>query len=166
VEGEECECHSPQHLSLSLTLCDQVANDSLSLRQPVNIASLAFLSGGQGNHHHLAIGNELGSVRRYDTRASKQPVADWAGISRVGGIRRIEKGFREQYVSRYVHSRVTIDKGCSELFAADSTTNLSCLDLRNGRALYGYQGRGNEIPLLVLMIRRSVRLRWFTRNSG
>jgi hypothetical protein len=108
MEGKECEYHSTQYISLSLTLCGQVANDNLSLRQPVNIASLAFLSEGQGNHHHLAIGNELGSVRRYDTRTSKQPVADWAGISKVGGFRRIEKGSREQYVSRYVHARVTI----------------------------------------------------------
>ena len=107
----------------------------------MNIASLAFLSEGQGNHHHLAIGNELGSVRRYDTRASKQPVANWAGISNVGGVRRIEKGSHEQYVSHYVHTRVTINTDSSELFAADSTTNLLCLDLRNGRVLYGYQGK-------------------------
>jgi hypothetical protein len=108
MEGKECEYHATKHASLSLTLCGQVANDNLSLRQPVNIASLAFLSEGQGNHHHLAIGNELGSVRRYDTRASKQPVADWAGISRGGGVRRVEKGPREQCASRYAHSRVTI----------------------------------------------------------
>lgn len=95
MEGEECESHTTRHVTLSRTVCDQVANDSLSLRQPVNIASLAFLSEGQGNNHHLAIGNELGSVRRYDTRASKQPVVDWAGISKVGGVRRIEKGSRE-----------------------------------------------------------------------
>ena len=131
----------------SLTLCGQVANDHLSLRHPVNIASLAFLSEGQGNHHHLAIGNELGSVRRYDTRASKQPVADWLGISKVGGVRRIEKGSREQYVSRFFHAQVVIEKGYSELFAADSTTNLLCLDLRNGRVLYGYQGKCSIKPL-------------------
>ena len=98
MEGEECEHRVTQHVSPSPIPRGQVANDSLSLRQPVNIASLAFLSEGQGNHHHLAIGNELGSVRRYDTRASKRPVADWAGISKVGGVRRIEKGAREQYV--------------------------------------------------------------------
>ena len=108
MEGKECEYHAPKHALLSLTLCGQVANDSLSLRQPVNISSLAFLSEGQGNHHHLATGNGLGSVRRYDTRASKQPVADWAGISRAGGIRRIEKGSRDQYVSCYVYIPVAI----------------------------------------------------------
>jgi len=108
MEGKECGYHATKHTSLSLTLCGQVANDSLSLRQPVNIASLAFLSEEQGNHHHLAIGNELGSVRRYDTRASKQPVADWVGISRAGGVRRIEKGSREQCVSHDARTRVTI----------------------------------------------------------
>ena len=34
-----------------------------------------------------------------------------------------------------------LNQGCSELFAADSTTNVLCLDLRNGRVLYGYQGK-------------------------
>lgn len=95
MEGKECVYHATKYTSPSLILCGQVANDSLSLRQPVNIASLAFLSEGNGNHHNLAIGNELGSVRRYDTRASKQPVADWARIGQASGIRRIEKGSRE-----------------------------------------------------------------------
>jgi len=130
--GQKRKKSKPMLLYGEVWRAKNVANDSLSLRQTVNIASLAFLSEGQGNHHHLAIGNELGSVRRYDTRASKQPVADWASVSKVSGVRKIEKGSREH-----------------ELFAADSTTNLLCLDVRNGRVLYGYQGLSGSVDSLA-----------------
>jgi len=77
----------------------QVANDSLSLRQPVHNTCLAYLS---PTSHHLLAGTQRGDLRRYDTRAARKPVAEWKQIvpaagsnSGIGGV---EKGFHEQYV--------------------------------------------------------------------
>jgi len=77
----------------------QVSNDSLNLRQPVHNTSLTFLapvSGGPGPAHHILAGTRLGSVRRYDTRAARKPVADWKGVGKVGGIRKVQRGNSEQ----------------------------------------------------------------------
>ena len=75
----------------------QVANDSLSLRQPVHNTCLAYIS---TTSQHLLTGTQRGIVRRYDTRVARKPVAEWkqivptSGNSGIGGI---EKGFHEQY---------------------------------------------------------------------
>ncbi|KAG6818157.1 hypothetical protein H0H87_000062 [Tephrocybe sp. NHM501043] len=95
-----------------------VQNDNLGLRQPLRITSLTYLS----SPHHLVSGTELGSVRRYDTRAARRPLSDWK-IGKAGGIRSIENG-----------------KADHELFVSDSGSNLYAVDLRNGQIAYGYQG--------------------------
>lgn len=76
----------------------QVPNDNLGLRQPVHITSLTYLSPSSPTGHHLLTGTRLGDVRRYDIRAARRPVADWTGIGKIGGIKKVEKGFAEQYV--------------------------------------------------------------------
>lgn len=75
-----------------------VANDSLSLRVPVHNTSLAFLDAGlnTGPGHHLLAGTQIGHVRRYDTRTARKPVADWNGIVKAGGVKKVEAGLREQ----------------------------------------------------------------------
>ena len=81
--------------SLIVPYCVQVANDSLSLRQPVHNTCLAYLS---TTHQHLLAGTQRGDIRRYDTRAARKPVAEWKRIVPAGsnnGIGTIEKGFHE-----------------------------------------------------------------------
>ena len=118
----------------------QLPNDSLSLRQPIHITSLTYLKNTTATSCHLATGTERGDVRRYDTRSAKRPVADWKGVAKIGGVKAIQTGSHEQYV------RVLFGIGDvanlarhSELFVSDCGTNLSTLDLRNGRVLYSYR---------------------------
>lgn len=75
-----------------------VPNDSLSLRVPVHNTSLAFLADNTSpsSGHHLLTGTQIGNVRRYDTRAARKPVADWTGIVKAGGVKRVENGVQEQ----------------------------------------------------------------------
>jgi ribosome biogenesis protein NSA1 len=77
----------------------QVANDSLSLRQPVHNTCLTYLS---TTSQQLLAGTQRGDIRRYDTRAARKPVAEWKQIvpaaashSGVGGV---QKGFHDKYV--------------------------------------------------------------------
>jgi hypothetical protein len=79
---------SHTHPSISL----QVANDSLSLRQPVHNTCLTFLSTPQ----QLLAGTQRGDVRRYDTRTARKPVAEWKQIAKGNGIGGVEKGFHEK----------------------------------------------------------------------
>ena len=89
---------------------------------------------------HLLAGTELGSVRRYDTRAARRPVADWTTISSQGaGIKAVQRGAAEQFVV------VTFFSACthyndSEAFVSDTSNGLYAIDLRNGRVLYKYRG--------------------------
>jgi ribosome biogenesis protein NSA1 len=79
---------------------DQVTNDYLGLRQPVQITSLTYLSSSpSAGPHHLLTGTQIGSVRRYDTRAARRPVSDWQNVGKVGGVKVVEKGLSEQFVS-------------------------------------------------------------------
>ncbi|OCB84086.1 hypothetical protein A7U60_g8758 [Sanghuangporus baumii] len=99
-------------------------NDALSLRQPIHITSLSYLSSssvGAGGVH-LVSGTEGGDVRRYDTRAARRPIANWTSVAKVGGIGLVRAGLSEH-----------------ELFVADNGTSLSALDLRNGRTIYSYK---------------------------
>ena len=73
----------------------QVANDSLSLRQPVHNTCLTYIS---TKSQQLLAGTQRGAVRRYDTRVARKPVAEWKQIVPNGGIGCIEKGFHEQCV--------------------------------------------------------------------
>ena len=76
----------------------QVANDSLSLRQPVHNTCLTYIS---ATSQQLLAGTQRGDVRRYDTRVARKPVAEWKQIVPKGGnsgIGSIEKGLHEQYV--------------------------------------------------------------------
>jgi len=76
----------------------KVPNDSLSLRQPVHVTSLSYLSTPtQGSSTtHLVAGTNDGHVRRYDTRAARRPVADWRSIAKAGAIKIVEDGHAEQ----------------------------------------------------------------------
>ncbi|KAJ1310166.1 hypothetical protein OPQ81_006910 [Rhizoctonia solani] len=105
----------------------QLPNDSLSLRQPVHITSLSFVQGSeftdQQASFHIVTGNKNGSLRRFDTRAARRPVGNWENIAKVGGIRNVEPG-RNEY----------------ELFVSDNGSNLSSIDVRNGKICYSYRG--------------------------
>ncbi|KIM87003.1 hypothetical protein PILCRDRAFT_815437 [Piloderma croceum F 1598] len=107
-----------------------VPNDNLGLRQPVHITSLTYLW-PSSSHYHLLTGTELGDVRRYDTRV-RRPVADWKGIGKIGGVKKVEKGFAE-------HEVFVSDKGC----------NLLALDLRNGAVLCGYKGLSGAVTSIA-----------------
>lgn len=101
-----------------------VANDSLSLRQPVHNNCLTYIAPSpSASQHHLLVGTQFGNVRRYDTRSFRRPVADWQKVAKTGGINAVEKGFNE-------HEALVTDQG-SSIFS---------LDLRNGRVAYGYKG--------------------------
>ncbi|EIM89890.1 uncharacterized protein STEHIDRAFT_36630, partial [Stereum hirsutum FP-91666 SS1] len=112
-----------------------VANDSLSLRQPVYNTCLTYLNLSSSTSqpgHHIATGTQFGNVRRYDTRSARRPVADWKGVAKMGGVRAVAKGFNEH-----------------ELFVADQGCNLFSLDLRNGSIGYGYKGISGAITSLA-----------------
>ncbi|KAI0064617.1 hypothetical protein BV25DRAFT_1781958, partial [Artomyces pyxidatus] len=108
-----------------------VANDALSLRQPVNNTCLAFSSPSQ---RHLVVGTQLGDVRKYDTRAARRPVANWAvkETAKIGGIRAVENGFHDH-----------------EIFVADNGSNLFALDTRTGRVVYGYKGLAGAVTSIA-----------------
>ncbi|CAE7205234.1 unnamed protein product [Rhizoctonia solani] len=105
----------------------QLPNDSLSLRQPVHITSLSFIQGpeltNQQSYFHIVTGNKNGALRRFDTRAARRPVANWENIAKTGGIRSVQPG-RNEY----------------ELFVSDNGSNLSSVDVRNGKICYSYKG--------------------------
>ncbi|CAE6457656.1 unnamed protein product [Rhizoctonia solani] len=105
----------------------QLPNDSLSLRQPVHITSLSFIQDpgltSQQPSFHIVTGNKNGALRRFDTRAARRPVANWENIAKTGGIRGVEPG-RNEY----------------ELFVSDNGSNLSSIDVRNGKICYSYKG--------------------------
>lgn len=140
----------------------QVANDSLSLRRPVYNTCLTHLNPSPSTStsqqsHHIATGTQFGSVRRYDTRSARRPVADWNGVAKMGGIRAVAKGLNEQFVQFffYVDSMVPSILTCfycrqSELFVADQGCNLFSLDLRNGSVVYGYKGNAEHCPHLII----------------
>ncbi|KAK0210700.1 hypothetical protein DFS33DRAFT_1405366 [Desarmillaria ectypa] len=107
-----------------------VSNDSLSLRQPIRVTSLAYLS--TGSPHHLLVGTQLGHLRRYDTRAARRPVADWTGIVKVGGVQTVEKGFSDH-----------------EAFVSDNGNSMFSVDLRTGRVLYGYHGMSGAVSSMA-----------------
>lgn len=103
-EGERWRAQNvrnqPSLLRVGSHIMSQVANDFLNLRQPVHNTSLAFLphvSGKSGTNHIIA-GTRLGSVRRYDTRVARKPVADWKDVGRVGGVKKVQSGNFEQWV--------------------------------------------------------------------
>jgi ribosome biogenesis protein NSA1 len=50
-------------------------------------------------------------------------MADWKGIGKVGGVKVVEKGLADH-----------------EAFVADGGSNIFALDLRVGKAIYGYKG--------------------------
>ncbi|KAL7283312.1 hypothetical protein ACG7TL_002741 [Trametes sanguinea] len=104
-------------------------NDHLSLRQPVHNTALTYLQPSTSvAHQHLLVGTANGSVRRYDTRAARRPVADWKGVGKTGGISTVEKGLHEH-----------------EVFVADRGSTLAALDLRNGRTIYSYKGLAGAV---------------------
>ncbi|GBE82339.1 WD40-repeat-containing domain protein [Sparassis latifolia] len=109
-----------------------VANDNLDLRQPVHITTLTYLSSSSSSSYHLITGTQSGSVRRYDTRAARRPVADWKHIAKAGGISQVEAGFSEH-----------------ELFVADQRCDLSALDLRNGKTIYSYKALAGAVTSLA-----------------
>jgi ribosome biogenesis protein NSA1 len=126
----------------------KVPNDNLSLRQPVHVTSLSYLSSSiQGpSTTHLIAGTNDGHVRRYDSRAARKPVADWRSIAKAGAIKAIEDGHAEQWVplagvrTPDFLSIYWLFVLVSEVFLSDQASNLFALDLRAGRVLYGYQG--------------------------
>lgn len=105
-----------------------VANDSLSLRQPVHNTCLSYLSTPQ----QLVTGTQRGDVRRYDTRAARKPVADWKQISKGNGIGAVAKGHSEH-----------------EVFVSDQASSLFAVDARNGRVVYGYKGIAGAVTSMA-----------------
>ncbi|KAH8980937.1 hypothetical protein EDB86DRAFT_2978133 [Lactarius hatsudake] len=105
-----------------------VANDSLSLRQPVHNTCLSYLSTPQ----QLVAGTQRGDVRRYDTRAARKPVAEWKQVCKGNGIGAIAKGHDEH-----------------EVFVSDQTSSLFAVDARNGRVIYGYKGIAGAITSMA-----------------
>lgn len=119
----------------------QVANDSLSLRQPVHNTCLTYFSTSQ----QLVAGTQRGDVRRYDTRAARKPVAEWKQISKGNGIGAVGKGHNEQCGTSplFFLSPITVLTHTtlpSEVFVSDQTSSLFAVDARNGRVIYGYKG--------------------------
>ncbi|KAI0302244.1 hypothetical protein BC826DRAFT_987995 [Russula brevipes] len=111
-----------------------VANDSLSLRQPVHNTCLTYLS--STTSQQLLAGTQRGDIRRYDTRAARKPVAEWKQIvpaaashSGVGGV---QKGFHD-----------------NEVFVSDQKSNLFAVDTRNGRVVYGYKGIAGAVTSMA-----------------
>ena len=123
----------------------QVANDSLSLRQPVHNTCLTYIS---TTSQQLLAGTQRGDVRRYDTRVARKPVAEWKQIVPTGGnsgIGGVEKGFHEQYARHdSVICPFLMRDLSSEVFVSDQTTNLFAVDMRKGRVIYGY--KSNYLP--------------------
>lgn len=108
-----------------------VPNDSLGLRQPIRISSVTFLSSSLASQH-LLTGTLSGDVRRYDTRASRRPVAIWGGIGKIGGVKLVKEGLNENGV-----------------FVSDHGCNLFSLDLRTGGIVYGYKGISGAITAIA-----------------
>ncbi|KAI0273394.1 hypothetical protein BC834DRAFT_928522 [Gloeopeniophorella convolvens] len=106
-----------------------VANDTLSLRRPVHNTCLAHLGAAP---QHLLAGTQRGDVRRYDTRAARRPVAEWAQLAKGSGIGAVAAGFHEH-----------------EVFVADQTSGLFAVDTRNGRVVYGYKGLAGAITAMA-----------------
>ncbi|KAG9099781.1 hypothetical protein FRC06_004851 [Ceratobasidium sp. 370] len=128
----------------------QLPNDSLSLRQPVHITSLAFLrtpalSESQQPDFHIVTGNKSGAVRRFDTRTARRPVANWENIARLGGIKGVECGRNEQYVVGGTAKAQVTDVLYSEIFVSDNGSNLSALDDRTGKICYSYKGLAGAV---------------------
>jgi len=107
-----------------------VANDTLGLRQPVRITSLAFLD---PHARCLIAGTELGDARRYDTRTDRRPVAEIKLIGRTGGVRVVKKGAND-----------------NEVFISDNGSNLFSIDLRNGKIAYGYKGLSGSVNAIAV----------------
>ncbi|KAI0030741.1 WD40-repeat-containing domain protein [Vararia minispora EC-137] len=101
-------------------------NDFLGLRQPVRNTCLSYLP--PPTQHSLVVGTYAGDVRKYDTRAQRRPVASWEKIGKISGITTLTPGQHEH-----------------ELFVADGGCNLFCVDARNGKIVYGYQGIAGSI---------------------
>ncbi|GJJ12158.1 hypothetical protein Clacol_006399 [Clathrus columnatus] len=111
-----------------------VSNDFLNLRQPVHNTALTFVplsNNPTSSSFHILSGTRLGSVRRYDTRVARKPIADWKDVSR-SGIMAIEKGNIEY-----------------EAFVSDCGSNLTALDLRTGRILHTYAGLAGTISSIA-----------------
>ncbi|KAF7294980.1 hypothetical protein MIND_01036100 [Mycena indigotica] len=103
-----------------------VQTDNLGLRQPIRITTLNYLP--SASSPQLLAGTQLGDLRRYDTRAARRPISQWAGIAKTGGVKVLEKGLAD-------HEVLVGDHGC----------NLSSVDLRNGRIVYSYKGLSGAI---------------------
>ncbi|KAF8894509.1 hypothetical protein BD779DRAFT_843249 [Infundibulicybe gibba] len=107
-----------------------VPNDTLGLRQPIRVTSLTYVY--PKHIHDIIAGTQLGDVRRYDTRAARRPISEWKEVSKLGGVKIVEKGHSE-----------------NEMFVSDSGQNLVSLDLRNGRVLYAYKGLSGAITSIA-----------------
>ncbi|KAF8332044.1 uncharacterized protein EI90DRAFT_2995625 [Cantharellus anzutake] len=98
-------------------------NDFLSLRQPVHVASLAFLGDSSSESssvsQHIITGDRYGSVQRYDTRASGRPVAKWPMFK---SVRKVQRGCSER-----------------EILVSDSESNLFSIDSRTGKILRNFK---------------------------
>jgi ribosome biogenesis protein NSA1 len=114
-----------------------------------SLTYLSHASGGVRPSHHILAGTRIGSVRRYDTRIARKPVADWQHVGRVGGVQRVQRGNFEQLVRTSLEIVfVTRAYYYSEAFIADHGGNLVALDLRTGRVLYAYAGTWFAIGVL------------------
>ena len=94
----------------------QVPQDNLSLRVPIYHLCLTF---NPNTPTSLYSGMKNGCIRHYDTR-QRRPISNWP-MAREGGIGALA------FSSVRAH----------ELFFADRSDRMGCLDLRTGRMLYG-----------------------------
>lgn len=100
---------SHQHITLLTML--QVANDHLTLRQPVRVTCLAH---APDSTSRIFAGTQLGHLRQYDTRAARKPVSDWRSVfPSKKGIETMEAGFREQYAHLVIPIKNTSDRSPS-----------------------------------------------------
>ncbi|KIY69991.1 hypothetical protein CYLTODRAFT_328950, partial [Cylindrobasidium torrendii FP15055 ss-10] len=107
-----------------------VANDHLTLRQPVRVTCLAHASDSTSR---IFAGTQLGHLRQYDIRAARKPVSDWRSVfPSKKGIETMEAGFLEH-----------------ELFVADSGTDMCSIDTRTGRILYHYSGIAGAVSSIA-----------------
>ncbi|KAI0316686.1 hypothetical protein OF83DRAFT_1059975 [Amylostereum chailletii] len=106
-----------------------IANDSLSLRQPVHNTCLAYAS---ASPNHIVAGTQAGDLRKYDIRTARRPVANWQHLAKVGGIKAVERGFHDH-----------------EIFIADQGCNLYSVDTRNGKIGYGYRGIAGAVTSIA-----------------
>ncbi|TIB83185.1 hypothetical protein E3Q06_03016 [Wallemia mellicola] len=101
--------------------------DNLNLRVPIHITSLDYIS-----ETNIITGSANGSVRLYDTRASKKPTIVNNDLIKSSSVRYLRRGEHEYNV-----------------FVSDNNSNLFNVDIRNLKLINGYKGIGGAINTIA-----------------